>query len=149
MCCWRKKNQQCLYTIQFFIVFFFYWTFCSKSHLTKVLRRKTKTQKTLFTVMTCLHLTRRCRLDHEHWAVLSIYSIYSRRILHQVSYSQQSIAPTVNTKHTHVVIKRSHFFCPCTGHCSLPQSLFDLDELWFFLFNFLIFFQLWRKEKTT
>lgn len=100
MCCWRKTNQQCLYTIQFFIVFFFYWTFCSKSHLTKVLRRKTKTQKTLFTVMTCLHLTRRCRLDHEHWAVLSIYSIYSRRILHQVSYSQQSIAPTVNTKHT-------------------------------------------------
>lgn len=96
----KRSNNLCI-QYNFFIVFFFYWTFCSKSHLTKVLRRKTKeTQKTLFTVMTCLHLTRRCRLDHEHWAVLSIYSIYSRRILHQVSYSQQSIAPTVNTKHT-------------------------------------------------
>lgn len=147
MCCWRKKNQQCLYTIQFFIVFFFYWTFCSKSHLTKVLRRKTKTQKTLFTVMTCLHLTRRCRLDHEHWAVLSILFIAEESFTRSVIPNSQLHRLWI--QNTHVVIKRSHFFCPCTGHCSLPQSLFDLDELWFFLFNFLIFFQLWRKEKTT
>ena len=99
-------------------------------------------------ILQTMCLTKRCRLIRENYRKLHhlLIAEYITSSSSATRFISKSLLCWQTMSIQSQTSPRSHFFLYSIQHCGSPQSLFDLEELWFFLLVLPHFLHLPRHE---